>query len=280
MKVISLIENTCTNRELKSEHGLSLYIEINDKKYLLDTGASGDFIKNAAKLNVDLMNIDAVIISHNHYDHIGGLEKLITLNPKVKIYIKAEAKNDYYKKILFFNLLIGNKDKLFDKYKENFVFINEKLELDGGVTLLSNKVQDKAFFCKDKSLCKSTDKGIVEDDFKHELFVLVNLNGKGVILSSCSHNGIVNIVATVKELYPHMNIKAIIGGFHMKGTLGMNSINCTEDYINQVIKNLKALEVEKIYTCHCTGMKAFKLMKNLLNEDIEYFKTGQELIIE
>ena len=64
-------------RGLLAEHGLSLYIEENGKKYLFDTGQSGVFLKNAKELGVNLENLDGIILSHGHYDHCGGLEEFV-----------------------------------------------------------------------------------------------------------------------------------------------------------------------------------------------------------
>lgn len=73
MKITTLIENAHASGNLISEHGLSLYIETKKHKILFDTGQSNAFILNAEKLNIDLKQVDIVIISHGHYDHIGGL---------------------------------------------------------------------------------------------------------------------------------------------------------------------------------------------------------------
>lgn len=82
MKVIVLIENT-SKCSLCAEHGLSVYIEYNGMKYLLDTGASDTFSANAHQLGINLADIDIAFLSHAHYDHAGGFEtpkELILLN--------------------------------------------------------------------------------------------------------------------------------------------------------------------------------------------------------
>ena len=73
MKVIVLIENT-SKCSLCAEHGLSVYIEYNGMKYLLDTGASDTFSANAHQLGINLADIDIAFLSHAHYDHAGGFE--------------------------------------------------------------------------------------------------------------------------------------------------------------------------------------------------------------
>lgn len=280
LKIISLIENTCENEELKCEHGLSLYIEKGDKKYLLDTGATGDFIDNANTLGIDLKDLDAVFMSHNHYDHIGGLEKLLSLNTKVKVYINSEAKNKFYAKVGIIKKYIGEREGLFEDYKDRFIWIDKPLKIHEDFYMMSNEVKDKEFFCKDKRLSKLEDGKLVQDDFRHEMFLVIVEKDEIVIVSSCSHSGVVNITATVKNNFPNKAIKYFIGGFHMKGITGPYSINCSEGYIDSVIEKMEEFQVERIYTCHCTGLKAYNYMKKAMGEKMQYFSTGDELIIK
>jgi 7,8-dihydropterin-6-yl-methyl-4-(beta-D-ribofuranosyl)aminobenzene 5'-phosphate synthase len=98
MKIITLIENKLgSKRCLYSEHGFSLYIEIEEKKILFDTGQSGNFIENAVKLGVDLKDLNYVIISHGHYDHSGDFKRLIEeINPNIVLYIGKGFFNKKY----------------------------------------------------------------------------------------------------------------------------------------------------------------------------------------
>ena len=78
MRLVVLIDNcTINGRNLKGEGGASYYIEDEDKKFLLDTGASGLFMENAKNLDINLDDIDTVVLSHGHYDHAGGIKDFI-----------------------------------------------------------------------------------------------------------------------------------------------------------------------------------------------------------
>ena len=78
MRLVVLTDNCAINgRNLKGEGGASYYIEDEDKKFLLDTGASGLFMENAKNLDINLDDIDTVVLSHGHYDHAGGLKDFI-----------------------------------------------------------------------------------------------------------------------------------------------------------------------------------------------------------
>ena len=73
MRIIALIENLAYKQDLIAEHGLSIYIETEDRKIIFDTGQSGLFLQNSEKLGVNIENIDSLVLSHGHYDHTGGL---------------------------------------------------------------------------------------------------------------------------------------------------------------------------------------------------------------
>ncbi len=98
MNAIVLSENTKLNKsKLNTEHGLSILVEKDNNKVLFDTGGpKGTIVQNAKTLNVDLSQVDAVVISHGHNDHSGGLLDFFKLNDKAPVYIKKEALNPHY----------------------------------------------------------------------------------------------------------------------------------------------------------------------------------------
>ncbi len=95
MRVTALTENT-TEIGLRTEHGLSLYIETDDKKILFDSGQTELFAENAGHLGIDLSSVDMMILSHGHYDHGGGLKKFIEINKKAPIYMSRYAFEPHY----------------------------------------------------------------------------------------------------------------------------------------------------------------------------------------
>jgi len=269
MKIITLIENTTEDGRLNYEHGLSLYFEVNGIKYLLDTGQSDKFIENAVTLGIDLKDVDRIVISHNHYDHIGGLKALLEINDKAKVYIKKEAfENCYYKLGQSKKKLSYDKEE-FDYFYDRFILIEDGLIFDNYVSLVSVKNPDERFLCQDKDLFKSSSGCLVKDDFKHELFVMIK-GGYNTVLSSCSHNGIINIINRVKEIDTN-DIGTVIGGLHMMKGEG---INCDESLVNLTADYLKENCQGCIFTGHCTGLTAYKMLRNILKDKINYLSTG------
>ena len=91
MKITILNENTVYRQGLFAEHGLSVLIEENDRRFLMDTGQSDVFLKNAETLGVDLTKLNGIILSHGHYDHCGGMEYLDGSRGMPPVYIQKSA---------------------------------------------------------------------------------------------------------------------------------------------------------------------------------------------
>ena len=95
MKITALIENTSA-RGLPTEHGLSLFVETAEHKFLFDMGQTDLFARNAETLGVDLSKVDFAVLSHGHYDHGGGLNTFLALNDHAPVYMSRYAFEPHY----------------------------------------------------------------------------------------------------------------------------------------------------------------------------------------
>ena len=126
MKVSVIIENTSENEILAAEHGLSLYIEYEEKKYLLDAGATGVFLQNANHMGIDLSNVDYCILSHGHYDHAGGFGTFFEKYKKC-VYAMSTAVDEYYSGSGGNIHEIGIPKDILKEYGKQFTLINHIL---------------------------------------------------------------------------------------------------------------------------------------------------------
>jgi 7,8-dihydropterin-6-yl-methyl-4-(beta-D-ribofuranosyl)aminobenzene 5'-phosphate synthase len=187
LKITTLVENNSDkNNILYSEHGLSLYIEINDKKILFDTGQSGDFIKNAEKIKIDLNDLDYVVLSHGHYDHSGGFGKLVQNTSKsFKLIVGSGFFCEKYK------LMEG------ERYKFNGNSFNEEFIMKSNISIkyinqdIINITEDRMIFSNferknnfetlnKKFYIKENDKYVL-DDFSDEIALGIK-HDKGLVI--------------------------------------------------------------------------------------------------
>lgn len=273
MKITALIENTSRGGLLK-EHGLCVHIAYEGKNYLLDTGASDLFIKNAKALNINLEEVDSGILSHAHADHSGGYRSFFECNQKAKVYLRKEAKEQYYIKKLWFNKYIGIPDDIITKYPERLTYVTGDYRIEKGVSLITHKTKDLEKRGKAMNMYRKVNGHFKLDDFSHEQSLVFETEKGLVVLNSCSHGGIENIIKEVKATYPNQEILAVIGGFHLMGLLGPNTMRPSKEDVKKLGKELLTSGVKNIYTCHCTGNKAFALLKEELGDHLHYFQTG------
>lgn len=281
MKIITLVENTTdkTRCDLKSQHGISLYIETLGKKILFDAGKDGLFSENAEKLNVNIADIDYLVLSHAHYDHTGGLKTFLDKNSKGKIILNENCLSDYYSKLcLFIYKYIGLDKSLYKKYKDRFVTIKDNYELTDSIYILNNTETDGHRPIGNKRLFGKAKGRYVLDDFSHEIIMAVKENEDWIILTGCSHSGITNMLSSFRKVYPENKIKALLGGFHLMNPLTKKMVE-TQEMVQSIGKEISKFKIDKIYTGHCTGEEAFVVLHNYLGDRIDTFRTGKEINI-
>lgn len=279
MRIRMLIENekldTCPN--LESEHGLSMHINFNGENILFDTGTTGKFIDNAEKLGINIEEIDTVVISHGHMDHAGGLLKFLEKNKKARIFVHSRAGEKHYVKLFFKSIEVTMPHEIFDKGGSRISLVDDTTEISKDMFIITDVVKKEPWVKFNKKMLMKKDGKLSEDDFKHEHILAFKSKGKLIIVTGCSHNGVVNMIETTLSKLPGMPIQAVIGGFHLVGMPGLNLFGESKDTIEKLGRQLSSYNIEKIYTCHCTGKKPYQILKNELKDKIEYLCTGMDV---
>ncbi|WP_315116019.1 MBL fold metallo-hydrolase [uncultured Clostridium sp.] len=284
MKVIALMENTKVGEDLTCEHGLCLYIEFGDRKILLDTGCSGSFVSNGEKLGVNIQEVDMTVLSHGHFDHGGGLLAFFSSNNLGKVYLKKKALKDYYSDRNGKKAYIGiNKDVAEDNL-HRLQFVDEFTQIDKNIFIVTDILKEYPLPQGNDNLYKEEKCGeektrFIKDDFQHELILVFKAEDGLVIFTGCAHNGIINIIKTVKSLFPEENIKGIVGGFHLMVEGKWDGLCMKDEYIDHISQEIIEEGIEKVYTGHCTGEKGYARLKEKLGDRVEYLSTGDEINI-
>ena len=269
MKITVLVDDLTKDCKFDKKHGLSFYIESKNKKILFDLGPNDTFIKNAKKMNIDLNDVDIVIISHGHRDHGGGLEDFLKINSKAKIYINRFAFNDYYTDILKkikHNISLNKKFK----WHERVILINGLYKVDNDIYLY-NKIRGKELIpSTNNNLYRKRKEKYVADNFQHEQNLLINEDSKHYVFVGCGHRGIINILNEGEKVAKD-NIDYLFGGFHLYDY--RNKKYESDEFINSISKRLNE-KTTICYCCHCTGEEAYKKIKNIVKDKINYIKAG------
>jgi 7,8-dihydropterin-6-yl-methyl-4-(beta-D-ribofuranosyl)aminobenzene 5'-phosphate synthase len=278
MEITVLLENSrLLNSNLDIEHGLSMLIEKNNSKILFDTGGpQGSAIKNASKLGVDLSKVDAVVISHGHNDHTGGLLKFFQINDEAPVYLKKEALNPFYSKRPDGEKYIGTDDRIAKKYNDRLRFVDKTIEIAQGMFIMPNI--EKTFPIPNSNrvlFTKSGDK-MVNDTFEHELFMVAENNNDLIVFSGCGHSGIKNIISTAKVAFPNKKIDTVIGGFHLQAGTSTFAVAEKEE-VEEIAEWLILEGIEEVYTGHCTGERGIDIMGPILEERLKKIYTGMKI---
>lgn len=278
LKITVLIENSSRN-ELLCEHGLSFYIEYHQHHYLLDAGQSDAFMQNAAKLNIDLSKIKYAILSHGHYDHGNGFLPFQEQYLK-PIYMMETGMNQYYSNSKGNLREIGLIEDIIKRYEHTFILLSDLTEIDD-FYLLPHSTKMLSCIGSKAGLFKVKADNIVPDDFEHELSVVFKTKKGLVIINSCSHAGLENIVEEVKRAFPQEKIYAYIGGLHLKKMINKEE-TClyNTDEMNHLCNYIKENDIKKIYTGHCTGSVAYDLLSEQLKDIIQPLFSGCVIEVE
>ena len=282
MKITTLIENRASNTDpsLMAEWGLSLHVAFNDHSIVFDTGSSGLFADNAEGLSVNVDSADMMVLSHHHFDHGGGLRRFFELNSKSKVYLAEVPNGDCYIKIFrVFKKYIGLDQAILKEYPDRFVSVSKPIEILPDVFIFPHMLNRHPKPIGNKQLYLRKDGKFIPDDFAHEIVMAIKDKGQLVIFTGCSHSGLLNMVDTVAREFEGVPIKAVIGGFHLVTSPPFNLMAGSRREIEDLGKSLLNYPIDMIYTGHCTGAKAFAVLKSVMGDRIVDIQTGSRFEI-
>lgn len=258
MKITCLVENTCHNNSLECEHGLSLFIETENLKILFDMGQSELFYENAVKLGIDLADVDFAVLSHGHYDHGGGLKKFLEINSTAPVYINRFAFDPHFNGT---EKYIGLDCSLQDNSR--LIFVDDTLKINETCSLFSCNDKEREHYLGSFGLNMEINGQFVPDDFRHEQYLLIEKDTEKILISGCSHKGIMDITEWFKP-------DVLVGGFHFSKIEPGNELSQYADFLN-------GFDTE-FYTCHCTGTAQYEHMKKTMTK-LHYISCGEKIEI-
>jgi 7,8-dihydropterin-6-yl-methyl-4-(beta-D-ribofuranosyl)aminobenzene 5'-phosphate synthase len=270
-------------KTLISEFGLSMHVEsqrgTETRNILMDFGFTPDALVNNSNLvGIDPAELDALVLSHGHYDHFGGLAGFLQqskgkLKAKLPIYVGGEeafCSREWTAPPVRgeFGTLdrkaLENAD-LTVKYAEGPALVADHGFATGQIgqasfeKLLSPSAMkigvDHGMGCYAEQLPEDErTKAVIPDQFRHEIATAFNLKGRGlIVLTSCSHRGVINAIRQAQATSGVKKVHAVIGGFHLAPY--------SDDYVRETIAALKDIDIDYVIPLHCTGEPFYDMAK-------------------
>ena len=287
-------------RTLVSEFGLSMHAETRrgteTRNVLMDFGFTPEAVINNTNLvGVDPAGLDALVLSHGHYDHFGGLAGFLRANngklkPKLPIYIGGEeafcsrewtgppVRGDFgaldRKALEDANLMVtyaegpalivghcfttGHIDQTsFEKVLSPSTM---KIGVDHGLGCYADKLPED-----------ERTQTIIPDQFGHEIATAFNLKGRGlIVLTSCSHRGVINAIKQARATSGINKVHAVIGGFHLAPY--------KEDYVRDTVAAIKDMDIDYVIPLHCTGEPFYEIAKAEMPNKLIRSYTGTRFV--
>ncbi len=282
MQITALIENDLLEGrdDLAAEFGLSLHVQTGERQILFDTGTSGAFAGNAEVLGIDLAEVDVAVLSHHHFDHGGGLARFLESNDRARVYLReAELADRYFKALAVIKRPIGLDLALMERLRDRFEFVTDEHQVAPGVFLITKIGSTYDRPKGNEHLFVDSGGSLVPDPFDHELVMVVLEDDGMVVFSGCSHNGILNMIEAAVDRFPGVPIKAVIGGFHLIGLPLFNTMAASRREVEAIGRRILAFSPVRVYSAHCTGLKAFGVLRGVMGDTLKPFRTGTSIAV-
>lgn len=253
---IYILSNDYSNNAYKTEHGLSLFIKFNNFKLLIDSGLSELFIENAERVGVNVSDADAIFLTHGHYDHTRGLPVFDFQGQSIFTHEDAFVRR--------YKLKDENYEYIGIEWNQNYLNNNPQIKTNTKMTqifkniYLSGTVPHKYPIPKNNYFIKNADGNYEPDKLTDEQLLIFDDDDGLVVVSACTHYGVDNMTAFIKDNFKDKKVKALFAGLHLSKE--------SDEFIDKTIKQLKNAGIyEAVYPLHCTGEKAGKLIAKNFN---------------
>jgi 7,8-dihydropterin-6-yl-methyl-4-(beta-D-ribofuranosyl)aminobenzene 5'-phosphate synthase len=251
IRITTLSENTA-NYGFLAEWGLSILVEADGLRILVDTGLNTSTVHNAQFMGIDLSAVDRIVLSHGHADHTGGLWEVLKIKGKAEVIAHPDVwaskytrrngqEEEQYIGIPFSREELENRGAKFNMVREPY-YITENIFTTGEIPMITDyeEIEDNLFVKESGTLRP--------DPLADDMALVINTEYGLVVILGCAHRGIINTLRHAQNLAGKELVYAAIGGTHL--------LRASKERIDKTIADLKSMGIQKLGVSHCTGYRA------------------------
>jgi len=270
VKLTTLSENTAGRVGLLAEWGLSVLVEVDNYKVLLDTGLDISAAYNAVVIGIDLHAVDKIVLSHGHHDHTGGFQRVLSaMRKRIEViahpdiwaakYSRTFSKREQYAGIPFTREALERWGVSF-KFTEEPVWITDNIVTTGEIPMQTEYEKiDPDLFIKENG-------ELHPDPLRDDLALIVKTETGLIVVLGCGHRGMINTLHHAQKITGVDQIRVVVGGTHL--------IHASREQLDLTIAELRRLGVEKIGVSHCTGLPAAAILSQEFGDSFFFNNAG------
>ena len=275
VQISVIVENTVWRAALLAEHGLAYWIRWGDQCVLFDTGQGMALTSNAYRLGIPLFEATAVVLSHGHYDHTGGLADVLRNNNQARVFAHPAALQEKFARLPDGGAKrIGFPDASLHCMRERYhlwvktdrpTVLGDGLRVTGPIPRVTDFEDTGGPFYLDQD-CRRPD-SLIDD----QALFFETAQGT-VVLLGCAHAGVINTLRYVLELTDHRPLYAVVGGMHL--------VHASTERMHRTLEELRRLNVQFLGPAHCTGRAATVMLSNAYADQILACHVGSQFEFE
>ena len=274
VRITTLSENTA-QLDFLGEWGLSILVETESCKVLLDTGQSISAVHNADLMGIDLSTVDKIVLSHAHGDHTGGLRQLLRrVGKPVEVIAHPDIWIPRYVRFGEADRFVGIpflREDL-ESFGASFTLTRKPFKINDDIMTTGEIEMTTDYETIDDRLYAKKGSRVIPDPLADDLALIVRTAEGLAVITGCAHRGIMNTVRHVQKFTAEEHIHTIIGGTHLHLS--------SQERIDKTARELKGLGLQRLGVSHCTGFNACATLARELGEVFFLNNAGTQITLE